>query len=70
MLLICLSLNPEVHSACARECYPFDFPFHCDLEGCREHVEVSLETGYGAVGLEASPDVDDAIDTVLLADLS
>src|SRR5439155_19642846 len=27
MLLICLSPNPEVHSACARECYPFDFPF-------------------------------------------
>src|SRR5438552_8258213 len=70
LLLAHCSLEPKIHSTCARKCYSFDFPFHCHLEGCGQHVEVSLETWYGAAGLEASPDVDNAVDPVFLADPS
>ena len=64
VLLIHWSRKPELHSTRTRKCHPHGFPFLRHLENADEHVEVLLETSYGALAplSEASRNIDDASD--------
>src|SRR5207245_436917 len=69
-LLVYCSLKPEVHSTRTGKCHPFDLPVLRHSESGVEHVEISLQTPQRALaGGEASCDIDNTVDLVLLADL-